>query len=185
MADVEEIYRRTDQVATAMHLAQQTLDRVGRVLDGRETLQDATMLRDGLADSGRRLQSALEQADALHRMPEYGGTERTGDLLEKVQGVRQITKNAETALTRAIDEPRASAALRSEVRETVAARRQEIGQSTEYAVKTSNAALEAKRLAKTAQVAGNPTTKAAQHPAGSAQQQRHYEGQSHDSGVER
>ncbi|MFI5693326.1 hypothetical protein ACIA58_15885 [Kribbella sp. NPDC051586] len=184
MADVNDIARRTDQVATAMHVARQVLDRVGRVLDGRESLQDATMLRDGLADSGRQLQSALEQADALHRTPEYGGTQQTRDLLDKVHGVRQITKNAETGLTRAIDEPRASAAVMSEVRETVAARRQEVGRSTEYAINISN---EAMQLAKTAQVAGNPTSRAAQHPAGSAQQQgqRHPQGQEHDSGVQR
>jgi hypothetical protein len=192
MADFEEIAGRTDQVAAAMHRARTVLGRVGRALDEQEIppLQDVRLLRDDLVHSGQHLQSVLQHADALHRMPEYGGTKKTADLLDKVQSVRQITSNAEKAITRVVDEPMASAAVRSgldEVGRTINARMQEVGESTQYAIDTSNAALEAKRLAKTVQVAANPTSESAQESAGSALQEprHHVDGKAQDSKVER
>lgn len=191
MADVEEIYGRTDQVAAAMHRARTVLGRVGRVLDEPELppLQEVRSLRDELVQSGQHLQSALEHADALHRMPGYGGANKTRDLLDKMQGVKSIMSNAAKAITRAVDEPKPLPAVRNELREageTVNAKRREVEESTQYAIDTSNAALEAKNLAKTVQVAANPTPGSAQESAGSAlQEQRHHvDGKAQDSSVQ-
>lgn len=72
---------------------------------------DVSRLHGDLQRCSKQLADAHQAADALHRMPEYGGTSTTEDLLANVDGVKKMVDKVERGVGDGLQQLKAAESL--------------------------------------------------------------------------